>query len=231
MDATNNIATDLFYKIRSRFKGLKLGDDAGSITINPEQARFFDFDYNEGDKNIGHVSISLAEPNSMKVYFSNGITEGMDDPQKDNWYGFLKELRKFSKRRLLAFDTRDIAKDNLDQRDYAFLSQYSNPQADNDTIVKPVGENKMNESTLYGTKKQSFQKLEDTRLIIKHSKTLADDTEMKPGDRSRNIAALFVENQEGERFKYPFIHLAGARAMQRHVANGGAPYDAIEKHY
>jgi hypothetical protein len=151
----------------------------------------------------------------------------MDDSQKDNWYGFLKELRKFSKRRLLAFDTRDIAKDNLDQRDYAFLSQYSNPQADNDTIVKPVGENKMNESTLYGTKKQSFQKLEDTRLIIKHSKKLADDTEMKPGDRSRNIAALFVENQEGERFKYPFIHLAGARAMQRHVANGGAPYDAI----
>lgn len=227
MDATNNIATDLFYKIRSRFKGLKLGDAAGSITINPEDARFFDFDYNEGDKNIGHVSISLAEANSMKVYFSNGITEGMDDSQKDNWYGFLKELRKFSKRRLLAFDTRDIAKDNLDQRDYAFLSQYSNPQADNDTIVKPVGENKMNESTLYGTKKQSFQKLEDTRLIIKHSKNLADDTEMKPGDRSRNIAALFVENQEGERFKYPFIHLAGARAMQRHVANGGAPYDAI----
>jgi len=227
MDATNNIATDLFYKIRSRFKGLKLGDAAGSITINPEEARFFDFDYNEGDKNIGHVSISLAEANSMKVYFSNGITEGMDDSQKDNWYGFLKELRKFSKRRLLAFDTRDIAKDNLDQRDYAFLSQYSNPQADNDTIVKPVGENKMNESTLYGTKKQSFQKLEDTRLIIKHSKKLADDTEMKPGDRSRNIAALFVENQEGERFKYPFIHLAGARAMQRHVANGGAPYDAI----
>ena len=227
MDATNNIATDLFYKIRSRFKGLKLGDAAGTITINPEEARFFDFDYNEGDKNIGHVSISLAEANSMKVYFSNGITEGMDDSQKDNWYGFLKELRKFSKRRLLAFDTRDIAKDNLDQRDYAFLSQYSNPQADNDTIVKPVGENKMNESTLYGTKKQSFQKLEDTRLIIKHSKKLADDTEMKPGDRSRNIAALFVENQEGERFKYPFIHLAGARAMQRHVANGGAPYDAI----
>lgn len=227
MDATNNIATDLFYKIRSRFRGLKLGDEAGSITINPEEARFFDFDYNEGDKNIGHVSISLAEPNSMKVYFSNGITEGMDDPQKDNWYGFLKELRKFSKRRLLAFDTRDIAKDNLDQRDYAFLSQYSNPQADNDTIVKPVGESTMNESTLYGTKKQSFQKLEDTRLIIKHSKKLADDTEMKPGDRSRNIAALFVENSQGERFKYPFIHLAGARAMQRHVANGGAPYDAI----
>jgi hypothetical protein len=38
---------------------------------------------------------------------------------------------------------------------------------------------------------------------------------------------LFVENQDGERFKYPFIHLAGARAMQRHVANGGLPYDEL----
>jgi hypothetical protein len=48
MDATNNIATDLFYKIRSRFSGLKLGNDTGAITINPEEARFFDFDYKDG---------------------------------------------------------------------------------------------------------------------------------------------------------------------------------------
>ena len=226
MNATNIIATDLFYKVRSRFSGLKLGAETGEITINPEDARFFDFNYMEGDNAIGHVTISLAEPNSMKVYFSNGIAEGMDDEQKDKWYGFLKELRMFAKRRLLNFDTRDIAKDSLDKRDYAFLSQYANPQpTTNNTIQKPVGEGVMNESNLYGTKTQSFQKLEDTRLIIKHSKTLEDD--QAPGARSRNISALFVENQEGERFKYPFIHLAGARAMQRHVANGGLPYDEI----
>ena len=45
MDPRNNVATDLFYKIRSRFKGLKLGDETGVVTINPENARFFDFDY------------------------------------------------------------------------------------------------------------------------------------------------------------------------------------------
>ena len=89
MDARNNLATDLFYKVRSRFSGLKLGAETGEITINPEDARFFDFNYMEGDNSIGHVTVSLAEPNSMKVYFSNGITEGMDDEQKDTWYGFL----------------------------------------------------------------------------------------------------------------------------------------------
>ena len=229
MDATNNIATDLFYKIRSRFTGLKLGDETGTITINPEEARFFDFDYMQGEAAIGHVSISLAESNSMKVYFSTGITEGMDGDQKTNWYGFLKELRLFAKRRLMAFDTRDITKDNLDQRDYAFLSQHNQPKQQQNNIVHQVGESKMNvsESAMYGSKNVSYQKLMDTRLIIKHNQAVMDDTQ--PGARTRNISALFVENQDGERFKYPFIHLAGARAMQRHVANGGLPYDDIGK--
>ena len=226
MDATNNIATDLFYKIRSRFSGLKLGTETGAITINPEEARFFDFDYMEGETPIGHVSISLAENNSMKIYFSHGITESMDDGQKDNWYGFLKELRMFAKRRLLNFDTRDIAKDNLDKRDYEFLSRNAQPKQEvQNSVQVPVGESVMAESTMYGTKNVSYQKLENTRLIIKHSQKLNDD--MAPGARSRNIAGLFVENADGERFKYPFIHLAGARAMQRHVANGGLPYDEI----
>ena len=228
MDASNAIANDLFYKIRSRFSGLKLGAETGEITINPEEARFFDFDYMEGEKPVGHVSISLAEPNSMKVYFSSGITESMDQIQKNNWYGFLKELRQFAKRRLLAFDTRDIAKDNLDKRDYAFLSQTSKSQPTAPTITqKPVGESVMSESAMYGTKTVSYQKLLDTRLIIKHSQALNDD--LSPGARTRNISALFVENQDGERFKYPFIHLAGARAMQRHIANSGLPYDDLGK--
>jgi len=227
MDARNSIANDLFYKVRSRFTGLKLGTETGAITINPEEARFFDFDYKDGEVPVGHVTISLAEPNSMKVYFSSGITESMETEQKKKWYGFLKELREFAKRRLMAFDTRDIAKDNLDRRDFEFLTTVSKPVAAKDTLLKPVGESVMNESQLYGTKTVSYQKLMDTRLIIKHSHAVMDDTQ--PGARSRNISALFVENQDGERFKYPFIHLAGARAMQRHVANGGLPYDEVGK--
>jgi hypothetical protein len=212
-----SISTDLFYKIRSRFTGLTLGAPDGQVTINPEEAAFFDFDYMHGETPIGHVSISLAENGSMKVYYSDNLAEDMDPVQKNEWYDFLKELRMFAKSRLLSFDTRDIAKDNLDKNDFKFLSQ-NNAQ---------VGESIMSEAAMYGTNKTSFQKLENTRLIIKHKNALPE--EMTPGARSRNISALFVENGDGERFKYPFIHLAGARAMQRHVANGGAPYDDIGK--
>ena len=224
MDPRNNISQDLFYKIRSRFTGLKLGDQTGVVTVDPTQARFFDFDYMEGEVPIGHVSISLAEPNSMKVYYSTGITESMNGQQKDNWYGFLKELRGFAKRRLMAFDTRDITKDNLDKRDYEYLAKVQSQQTTN---TAPVGESIMSESTMYGSKTVSYQKLMDTRLIIKHSQALTDD--QQPGARTRHISGLFVENADGERFKYPFIHLAGARAMQRHVANGGLPYDDLGK--
>jgi cell pole-organizing protein PopZ len=124
----------------------------------------------------------------------------------------------------MSFDTRDIAKDMLDKRDYEFLSQTSKEKQN---LQPTVGESIMSESAMYGSRTMSYQKLMDTRLIIKHSKAVMDD--MQPGARTRNISALFVENQDGERFKYPFIHLAGARAMQRHVANGGLPYDDLGK--
>lgn len=217
-DNIKSISTDLFYKVRSRFSGLKLGTETGEVTINPEEAVFFDFDYMEGQTPIGHVSISLAETGNMKVYYSTGIAENMDPVQKDTWYGFLRGLREFAKRRLMSFDTRDITKDNLDQRDFGFLSQYANNT--------PVGEGYMKES-MYGTAKTSYQKLENTRLIIKHDQQV-DET--SPGARTRHINAMFIENSQGERFKYPFIHLAGARAMQRHVQEGGMPYDDIGKH-
>lgn len=225
MNSTNNIANDLFYKIRSRFQHLKLGDQQGEITIDPEEARFFDFDYVDNGNPLGHVSISLAEPSSIKVYFSTGITSKMDAKQKVSWYRFLRELRSFAKRRLMSFDTRDITKDNLDQRDYAFLSRHNRPKK-----KKPSGEamettnESLNES-MYGSKRFSYQRLLDTRLVVKHNTVLTDST--RPGARSRNIKAIYVENSQGERFKYPFNHLSGARAMQRHIANGGLPYDTI----
>jgi hypothetical protein len=51
------------------------------------------------------------------------------------------------------------------------------------------------------------------------------------GSRSqrKNIRAIFIQNKEGERFKYPFIHTAGAFAMAQHVDHGGTPHDPAGK--
>jgi hypothetical protein len=55
--------------------------------------------------------------------------------------------------------------------------------------------------------------------------------EMYPGARShpKKIKAIFIQNQDGERFKYPFIHPAGAFAMAQHVDHGGIPHDPAGK--
>ena len=79
----------------------------------------------------------------------------------------------------------------------------------------------------YGSMKSSYQKINDAKLIIRHSKQVDEE---KVGARSRNIKGLYIENAEGERFKFPYIHLAGARAMARHINEGGTPYDVVGEH-
>jgi hypothetical protein len=75
-----------------------------------------------------------------------------------------------------------------------------------------------------GSMKTSYQQTDGAKLIIRHSKPVNEEVR---GSRSRNIKALFVENAQGERFRYPHVHLAGARTMVQHVSEGGMPYDEI----
>ncbi len=205
------IAQDLFYKIRSRFPKMEMGDGNGQPTFEATKGRFFDFDAIFEGTNLGTVSISINEPGSLKIYFNRNILEDVDPLVSKTWYNFLKEMRKFAMKRLMSFDTRDITKTNLDKRDYGYLAQK---------------ESVMNESMMRGTSRTSYKPLEKTRLIIRHSKPVDESI---PGARSRNIDAIFIENSIGERYKYPFNHKAGAEAMQRHVANGGLPHDPIGK--
>jgi hypothetical protein len=210
MNAINLISQDLFDKVRSRYSNLEMGDEDGNITSDPQQARFFDFDFTLEGNNLGRVSISINERGALKVFYGQGILEGSGPLTQELWFDFLREMRNFAKRRLLRFDTRDITKSNLDKNDFQYLAQ---------TGTK---EDNMSESKMFGSSKSSYLPLEKTRLIIRHNKAVDEE---QRGARSRNINSVYIENAEGERFKYPFIHLAGAKAMQRHVANGGRPYD------
>ena len=85
----------------------------------------------------------------------------------------------------------------------------------------------MSESNLYGTTKTSFQTVGEARLVIKHS---APVNPTVAGGRTHRIESLFIESNAGERFKYPVKHLNGARAMARHVSEGGNPFDDFGKH-
>jgi len=83
------------------------------------------------------------------------------------------------------------------------------------------------ESKMFGTPKISYQDLGEARLIVKHSQPINPEV---AGGRTMHIQSIYIENIEGERFKYPFKHLQGARALAEHIKHGGIPYDAIGKH-
>jgi hypothetical protein len=207
------ISEELFNKIRGRFPSVTIGDAEGNVTNKPNDARFFDFDYKEGDTSLGKVSISVNEE-AIEVMYSDNFVGEQDEITQQKWYDFLKELRQFSKKRLMKFDTRNINKSNLDRRDYQFLATNR-------------GDNTMSESKMYGTNKLSYQNVDNARIIIKHTESVNPEAGIT---RTRNIGKIYIESADGERFLYPYKHLTGARAMARHVAEGGKPFDDFGTH-
>jgi hypothetical protein len=115
---------------------------------------------------------------------------------------------------MMNFAIRDTAKSNLDKRDYQHLANNN-------------GEGQMTESKLWGTAKTSYQQMGEAKLIVKHSQPV---NYAHAAGRTLHIESIYVENSQGERFKYPVKHLNGARALATHVAHGGNPYDAIGTH-
>tara|TARA_B110000967_G_C18893121_1_gene568717 strand:+ start:1016 stop:2926 length:1911 start_codon:yes stop_codon:yes gene_type:complete len=213
MNNLEPVSEKLFAKIRGRFPSVTIGDGQGTVTDDPKLAKYFDFDYKEGQEVLGKVSITLDEEGVVVLYNQDFMAEA-GESEKNNWYNFLKEIRIFAKKHMLNFDTRDITKSNLDKRDYAHLT-------------RTAGETQMSESNMYGTSRTSFENIDTARLVLKHTKPVNQEV---AGSRTQNVHSMYIESADGERFKYPFRHLNGARAMARHVSEGGNLYDDFGKH-
>ena len=215
MKKLDQISADLFNKIRGRFQEVTIGDENGQVTNVPEDARFFDFAYYAEGTDLGKVSVALDAEKGLSVIVGRDLVHGQVESIQDGWYNFLKELRVFAKKRLLNFEVRDINKSNLNKRDYQFLAQNRN------------GENTMAESKMYGSDRTSFQKVGKAKIAIKHSAPINVES---ANSRTSKIAKIFIETPEGEKFKFPYKHLAGARAMALHVSEGGHAFDDFGKY-
>jgi hypothetical protein len=213
MKDLSTIGEELFNKIRGRFPNVTIGDENGKVTNVPEEARFFDFAYSKMDPN-NKVSVSIDEDSGLVVMYNSDLIALEGSNRKSSWYGFLRELRRFARKRLLNFDTRDIERSNLKKRDYKYLA-------------KTPKDESMNESKMYGTARISYQDVGNARLMVRHTKPV--NTELPTG-RTMHIEGIYIESAEGERFKYPFKHMSGARAMARHVSEGGNAYDDFGGH-
>jgi len=205
--AQENTPKQLFDLLVSKNYDPKALNSMGKATMDPSEADMFSFDFVTPEKNYGTVVILLDAENNLEVYYGNNIVGVMSSKDKNRWYDFLYQLRMFAKS-----NTKQFGLNNLNRLKYRMQSLAS--------IQESLFEG------YYGTRKTSYQdQPQKTRLIIKHSKKLGENDA-----RFRNISSLFVENAEGERFKLPFKNLSAGKAMSRHVAEGGNPYDPFGQH-
>lgn len=78
-------------------------------------------------------------------------------------------------------------------------------------------------SKLRGSAKTSRQHLDNVQIIVNHKLPVDESIQ---GSRSRNIASIFLEC-DGVKYRFPYKYLPGARAMARHLSNGGSANDAL----
>ena len=203
----NSPSSDLYNLLVTRDFEPEILDVAGKAINDPNSAGMFSFDWKTPNKNYGTVVILLGGDQDMQVYYSDNIGRAMDTGDKTDWYQFLKQLKSFATRNLLTFDLK-----NLNRLKYTMQSMSA--------ITEGLAEG------YYGNKRVSYSdQPKKTRLVIKHSRSLGEDDA-----RYRYIESLFIETDAGERFKLPFTKLVGGRAMARHIAEGGTPYDEFGKH-
>jgi hypothetical protein len=218
MRELDKIAAELFDKIRSRFEPVRLGDKSANDTKNPEAARFYNFDYISADgQNFGNITISIVDEENLKIVYGSNITDALDDAQQKEWYLFLTSIRKFARRNGLKFDNRDINRSNLDLRD---IKQQAGTDA---TFNKD--ELAIAESRLYGmgnNRRVSFADVGPHKIIIKHDNQIDPE---KRGDRARKIEHIFIETPLGERFLLKHKNLHGAKALAKHMSEGGTMFD------
>ena len=217
MSNIDQAAEDLFFKLRNRFPKINMGNESGSDTIDPEKARFFNFEYvdKESQRPYGRITCSLIDGSSLKVFFDTAITDRMIPADKNYWYRFLRELRRMAKSHMLNFDVRDITKDTLSRQDLQYMTKL-NPE-------KKKMKESLEESRVLWQRRGKFSEgtLNNVRINVVHNEKMLENT----NNRLLKVDRIYLVNENGEKFLLPFKSVGGAKAMANHVSRGGNPYD------
>ena len=181
-------------------------DSMGKPTVNPSEADLFSFNFSTNGNEYGTVVVLVNGDNDLEVYYGDNLGKGMEVGDKGDWYDFLAMLRQTAKRNLLTFSLNNMNKLKYSMATMADLSE---------SLI-------MEAWKAQGKSKSYSNQPGKAKVVIQHSRAIGEGEQ-----RFRNIASLFVENSQGERFRMPFESIAGAKAMARHVSEGGTPYDAF----
>ena len=205
----NNASQQIYDLLVTRDLDPKALDNMGKPTVNPGEADLFSFNFRTENKEYGTVVVLINGDNDLEVFYGDNLGKSMEANDKEHWYDFLASIRMLAKRHLLTFSLNNMNKLKFKMATMADLAEGVLFEA-----WKGQGKNKS-----YSNQPGN------AKVVIQHSRAIGEGEQ-----RFRNIATLFVENAQGERFRMPFKSIAGAKAMARHVSEGGTPYDAFGQH-
>jgi hypothetical protein len=198
----SELSLETFQVLRAYGKEIVLYDENGNRVFEPSDARRF---YLSGD-NILVSILDDGDNSAVKVYLSTNI-------QISEVLEFVTVLRRIATQFNVLFNLRKYNK-KIEPKDFATQAAVQEQKEYSMNIMEG----------LYGTSKSSYLKLENARMIVRHSARVKENM---IGGRGRAIQSIFVENALGERFLFPVNVLSGARAMTQHVNHGGTFADEV----
>ena len=201
-------ARRLFDLLVSRDFEPEMLDASGRASDDPAETEIFSFDFRaESGQDYGTVVIMLGDDGDLEVYCSDNVGRGMASEDKNDWFGFLEQLKNFATRNFMGFGIK-----NLNRLRYSMQGQAA--------IKEGLFE------SWQGKKDVSWNAgATESRLMIKHKRVMGEGEA-----RFRCVENLFIETAEGERYKLPFRNLTAGKAMLEHVRAGGRPYDVRGQH-
>ena len=201
-------ARRLFDLLVSRDFEPEMLDASGRASEDPAETEIFSFDFRaESGQDYGTVVIMLGNDGDLEVYCSDNVGRGMASEDKNDWFGFLEQLKNFATRNFMGFGIK-----NLNRLRYSMQGQAA--------IKEGLFE------SWQGRRDMSWNAgANESRLMIKHKRVMGEGEA-----RFRCVENLFIETAEGERYKLPFRNLTAGKAMLEHVRAGGRPYDVRGQH-
>lgn len=201
---------DLYDLLKVRgYKPVPL-DSKNQRVLASQSADVIEFTFNKDGKDYGKAWVSIDNAANVIVYYDeeqqespSTTTPGVE--YDDSWTGFLKHLKNWAQRRQLSFElsNKDRLGDDMRQRDYYKMKERVSEG------YHPMG------------KKASYNDaVPEVKIILQHNRALEEGEQ-----RYRNVAKIFLENQDGERFLAPTTRPGIARVYARHIAEGGVPND------
>lgn len=189
-------------KVFSILKGFGFGVDSfdlsGKQVVDPTEATRFVV----SDPNI----LVRLDPSTETLILNT--SEDLSD------HKVRKMLKELSKDYLMNFDYKVFGKTLKAKGESTDIARQS--EKDMADVMEGFG-------TMSGSSKTSYQTLENIKIVVKHKKPVNEEVR---GSRSRQIHSIFIQRGD-ERFKLPENNLAMARAMARHVQQGGEVFDEV----